>query len=364
MLSVDFFCGAGGVTCGFLQAGIDVIGGIDNEQSCEKTYVDNNTRINGQSNVRFLCKNIAIFHPEELERDLNLIRYNDEMIFVGCSPCQYYTNLKTTKEKSKESRTLLEEFRRFVDYFRPGYIFIENVPGLQKNQESPLGRFKNFLIETGYQFDDRVINAKYFNVPQNRKRYVLIATRLKAENLELKLPPENTQNILTVRDAIGDTNIFHPIDAGTTDVTNFQHSSAALSPINLKRLMNTPINGGDRRAWANNEQLQLECYRHHNGHTDVYGRMAWDKPSPTITTRFCSISNGRYGHPEQLRAISLREGATLQTFPYNYIFYANGQGTIAKMIGNAVPPMLAKKIGEIINRHFGRWQDLRRVQEH
>jgi DNA (cytosine-5)-methyltransferase 1 len=171
---------------------------------------------------------------------------------------------------------------------------------------------------------------------------VLIATRIKKK---ISLPVPNKENVITVMDAIGDTNTYKPIEAGHKDETVFMHSSAELEEINLNRIRNTPHNGGDRRAWENNSELQVDCYTKHNGHTDVYGRMAWDKPSPTITTRFVSYSNGRYGHPEQDRAISLREGATLQSFPDDYVFYASSQGEVAKMIGNAVPPELAKRIG-------------------
>lgn len=118
-----------------------------------------------------------------------------------------------------------------------------------------------------------------------------------------------------------------------------------MSETNLNRIKSTKHDGGCRLDWDKN--MQPNCYTNHAGHTDVYGRMYWDKPSPTVTTRFVSYSNGRYGHPEQDRAISLREGAALQSFPDNYVFHSNSQGIIAKMIGNAVPPLLAKAVGEV-----------------
>jgi len=120
----------------------------------------------------------------------------------------------------------------------------------------------------------------------------------------------------------------------------------------MRRIKSTPHNGGDRRSWKKDPELQVSCYKNHSGHYDVYGRMFWLKPSPTITTRFNSLSNGRYGHPEQNRAISLREGATLQSFPLSYNFYSKNQGTIAKMIGNAVPPLLAKEIAKSFILHL------------
>ena len=337
---VDFFCSAGGVTCGFNQAGINVLGGIDIDPICELTYKNNN-------NAKYLCADVSDLDKSLIAKIFKIKRNQDNLIFVGCSPCQYYSNIKTDKTNSQNTRLLLDYFREFVDYYRPGYVFIENVPGLNKNPESPLGRFKTFLSAKKYVFEDSVINAKYFGVPQNRRRYVLVATRVKTA---IHLPKEDKKHIKTVHQAIGDPVKYRPIEAGTKDATDFIHTSANLTCINKRRLSQTPFNGGSRTAWTND--IQLDCYKHHGGHTDVYGRMCWEKPSPTITTRFCSLSNGRYGHPEQLRAISLREGATLQSFPENYVFYSQNQGVIAKMIGNAVPPLLAKAIGEAISKNF------------
>ena len=219
-------------------------------------------------------------------------------------------------------------------------MFVENVPGLDTKSGSPIVKFKSFLSEQGYVFDDGVVNAKYFGVPQNRRRYVLLATRIEDS---ISLPKEDKENIKTVADAIGNLKEFPAIGAGHKDSTDFMHTSAGLSELNLKRIKQTETNGGDRRAWP--KELQPACYENHEGHYDVYGRMYWDKPSPAITTRFVSYSNGRYGHPEQDRAISIREGAVLQSFPLDYKFHSDSQVTISKMIGNAVPPELAKRVG-------------------
>ena len=333
MKAVDFFCSAGGVTCGFKQAGIDVLGGIDIDPACKETYELNN-------NAKYLCEDVSHLPKPKVGKFFKIRRNQRDLVFVGCSPCQYYSNIKTDKTKSEGTRLLLADFQEFVAYYRPGYVFIENVPGLDKKPNSPLAKFKEFLVENKYVFDEAVINAKYFSVPQNRRRYVLIATRLKKK---INLPRENRDDIKTVFQTIGDYNTFQPIQAGHIDQTEFIHSSADLEDINMQRITNTPHNGGDRRNWP--IELIPDCYENHDGHTDVYGRMHWEKPSPTITTRFTSYSNGRYGHPEQDRAISLREGASLQSFPEDYIFHSESQGTIAKMIGNAVPPLLAKAIG-------------------
>jgi DNA (cytosine-5)-methyltransferase 1 len=263
----------------------------------------------------------------------------DELIFVGCSPCQFYTNLQTDRTKSSNSKLLLEEFQRFVEFFRPGYIFIENVPGLERNSESPLSRFKKFLKDRGYAFDDKVVNAAEFGVPQNRKRYVLVASRIRKN---ISIPKGNKNNIKTVRESIGD---LPAIPAGYKDQNSLMHWTANLAPINLLRIKKTSHDGGNRLEWKDDSDLQLNCYKGKDStFSDVYGRLFWDQPSPTITTKFHSITNGRFGHPEQDRAISLREGAILQSFPNSYKFYSDSLVTIAKMIGNAVPPALATSI--------------------
>lgn len=339
MQAVDFFCGAGGVTCGFKQAGIDVVIGIDIDKTCKDTYEKNN------AGATFLEADISCLEKEILDNEYGITQNDDEMIFIGCSPCQYYTNLNTKKEKSEASRMLLEDFREFVDYYRPGYVFVENVPGIEKKEKSPLSNFKEFLTENGYVYDDKVINAKYLGVPQNRRRYILVATRVRDS---ISVPIEEKNEIVTLKEAIGNKDTFPAIEAGHVDDSKLQHSAAGLSETNMKRVQNTPLNGGTRLAWANDDRLQLDCYKNHDGHTDVYGRMFWDKPSPTITTKFRYTSTGRYSHPEQNRAISLREGATLQSFPLDYVFHSESQNEIARMIGNAVPPKLARSVAEVI----------------
>jgi DNA (cytosine-5)-methyltransferase 1 len=205
-----------------------------------------------------------------------------------------------------------------------------------------LGRFKQFLDRNGYNYSDNVLNAKFLGVPQNRRRYVLLATRVAGS---ISLPVEDRKSVQTVREAIGDSQTFPPIEAGHKDNSGFLHSTAKLTQINLQRIKKTPTDGGSRKAWADNPELQLKCYENYDGHTDIYGRLYWDRPAPTITTKFPSISNGRYGHPEQNRGLSLREGAILQSFSLTYKFYASSQGKISRLIGNAVPPRMAERIG-------------------
>jgi len=353
--AIDFFCGAGGVSCGFRQAGIDVLGGIDIDAKFKDTYEKNN-------NAKFVQADVSNLKPRQLKKHITIDKDDDNLIFVGCSPCQYYSNLKSDKEKSKGSRLLLEDFKEFVVYYRPGFIFIENVPGLETKIGSPLHNFKKTLAKLGYKFDQKVLNAKYFNVPQNRRRFVLIASRLNSK-IQLPLQQRIKENIPTVKKAIGDYDRFSIVEAGHKDQSEFQHSVARLSPLNLERARNTPKDGGSRKAWENNETLQLTCYKDHEGHYDVYGRLHWNKPSPTITTRFIYTSTGRYTHPEQDRALSLREGAVLQSFPLNYRFYSQSQGVIATMIGNAVPPKLSEAIGKTLLHHWKEWLNSKQAQE-
>ncbi len=352
--AVDFFCGAGGVSCGFKNVGIEVLGGIDIDPQFEKTYEENNE-------ADFIKEDVSNLAPKELKEYIPIEKFDDDLIFVGCSPCQYYSNLKSDKKKSTESRLLLDDFKKFVMYYRPGFVFIENVPGLETKTGSPLHRFKKALQQAGYVFDQNVLNAKYFGVPQNRRRFVLVASRL-VDSIALPKQIKAKENLVTVKDAIGNYDLFPKIIAGSEDKTEFIHSAARLSDLNLQRVQNTPIDGGSRKAWANDNELQLECYKSHDGHHDVYGRMAWDKPSPAITTRFIYTSTGRYAHPEQDRGISLREGATLQSFPTNYNFYSDNKGAIATMIGNAVPPKLAEVIGLSILEHWTKWRNSRQEQ--
>lgn len=351
--AVDFFCGAGGVTCGFKKAGIEVLGGIDIDLKFKDTYEINNDAV-------FINEDVSNLPAKQLAVLLPIKKNDDDLIFVGCSPCQYYSNLKSDKTKSKKGRLLLDDFKKFVLYYKPGVVFIENVPGIETKIGSPLYRFKKELAAKGYVFEQNVLNSKYFDVPQNRRRFVLIASRLGEKIL---LPKQEKKSIATVKKAIGDYSKFPKVDHGHKDKTSFQHSVAKLSDINFKRAKKVPVNGGNRKAFENDIELQLECYKDHDGHYDVYGRLSWDKPSPTITTRFIYTSTGRYTHPEQNRAISLREGATLQSFPLDYIFHSTNQGAIATMIGNAVPPKLAEAIGQSIKNYWDRWQNSKQRQE-
>lgn len=339
--AIDFFCGAGGMTYGLALAKIRVIAGTDIEDKYKETYETNNPE------SKFIHSDIKELTIEHLE-EINVARNDDSMIFAGCSPCQYWTQIQTEKEKSSETKNLLEDFQKFVSYFMPGFVVVENVRGILTNKdESKLTDFLDFLQKHNYGLDYGIIDAMYYGVPQKRKRFLLIASRV---DKEIGLPEADKGNVMNVEDFIGIDNGFPAIGAGHTDKSDFLHSTSKLSDKNIQRLRLTPHDGGTRLAWKDDPELQINAYKgKDNTFKDTYGRMFWGEPAPTITTKFHSISNGRFAHPDENRGISLREGATLQTFRKEYVFKGNGIGSIARQIGNAVPPELARRIGVAIS---------------
>ena len=342
--AIDFFCGGGGMTCGLRQAGIDVIAGVDIDKEAKETYEFNN------KGTVFIDKDIRRVHSDYFERNFNVSRDDDYLILVGCSPCQFYSIINTDKGHSLKTKDLLRNFARFIEYYRPGYVLVENVPGILTNKQSIWPAFKKKLEELGYgKMLYKVIDMSYYGVPQSRRRFSLIATRL--NNVEVHLPqPDDKQALLS--DFIGESYGFPKVEAGHKDSTVFNHTVAGLSDKCLRRLRKTKHDGGSRLDWADDSDLQLKCFiGKDDSFKDSYGRMCWNKPAPTITTKFFSISNGRFGHPNENRAISLREGATLQTFPKDYVFKSKSIATTARLIGNAVPCEYARRLGLIIQQN-------------
>lgn len=342
--AVDFFCSGGGMSYGLQQAGIKILAGVDYDKSCQSTYEAN---IEG---AKFIHADVFNLETKDLEKQLSLNINDDNLVLIGCSPCQYWSIINTDKRKSQRSSNLLKEFRRFVEYFRPGYVVVENVPGvLRRQEESGLKDFIDWLENNQfckYKVHHKIHEVSEYGVPQHRKRFTLIANRVTNKEIE---PLKVDGKKLTVRDVIGVDNGFPKVSAGHKDDTDFMHTVAGLKEINLKRLTLTEHNGGTRMSYVNNETLAPKCHQGKtDGFKDVYGRMWWNKPSPTITTKFFSISNGRFAHPEENRAISLREGAVLQSFPKDYIFKTASVANTARMIGNAVPPKYAEAIGKAI----------------
>ncbi len=343
--AVDFFCSGGGMSSGMANAGINILGGIDYDKSCKETYEAN---IKG---AKFIHADVFDYKEQELEKEFELKKNDDDLILIGCSPCQYWSIINTDRTKSAKSKSLLVEFRRFVEYFNPGYVVVENVPGvLKRKNESGLEAFVNWLENNGYKVHHDVHNVVMYGVPQSRRRLTLIANRVSSNVLE---PIKHKSKIKTVFDTIGEHNGFPKVDAGHKDTSSFMHTVAGLKQINIDRLNVTDKDGGSRMSYAHNEELVPQCHKNDiSNFKDTYGRMWWNKPAPTITTKFFSISNGRFAHPEENRAISIREGAVLQSFPKHYKIKAKSIADAARMIGNAVPPKYAASIAKaIIKNH-------------
>lgn len=343
MNAVDFFCGGGGMTRGLLNAGVNVICGIDSNPGCKKTYEENN-------HVQYMKTDINQLIPEKLIAEHPQLNDKDNLLLVGCAPCQPFSILRREEYDEDgnpiphKSVNLLVEFGRFVKELHPAHILVENVPGLKGKGKEILDEFKHMLKEQGYSYDDKIISAKDYGVPQNRRRYILIASRFFTPQI-----PNSTHGkgyglipYITVRETIDK---YPVIAAGEEDKRIPNHKCANLKPILIERIRATPHDGGSRTDWPNG--LSLKCHKNFAGHTDVYGRMKWDEPAPTLTVKCFSLSNGRFGHPEQDRAISLREAAALQTFADDYIFYGSMQ-EIGKQIGNAVPVLLAQVLASYI----------------
>lgn len=332
---VDFFCGCGGTSLGFAQAGMNVAIGIDLDESAGATFAAN------FPHARFLHADVRTLRVTDLRRVLPARPW----VFSGCAPCQPFSKQNGMRSPRDERRTLLDHFGRFVGALLPDYVFIENVPGLQRvGSGGPFARFRRVLRDKGYHVTTDVVPALWFGVPQLRERLVLMASR----NGPV-LFPESTHGVgklpySTVREWIGD---LPSLQAGQAHPQDPVHRSSALSAVNLERIIHTR-EGGGRESWP--ARLQLECHRNHGGHSDVYGRLAWDRPAAGLTTRCISLSNGRYGHPVQHRALSAREAACLQTFPMSYAFVGT-LTAIARQIGNAVPPLMARRFGEQLMQH-------------
>ena len=338
---IDLFCGAGGLSYGFLQENLNVIAGIDTDEACKYPYEHNSGAIFHQKDIteingKWLVKN----HP----------MWKQPRILAGCAPCQPFS---TYNQRNTDPRwTLLKEFARLIKETKPDIVTMENVPQLTKYKKSGLfGDFLQTLDECGYEVWWDVIFCPKYGVPQNRSRLVLLAS-LHGE-INMQAPTyEKESDYLTVRKVISK---LPPIEAGEISADDPFHRTARMSELNLRRIGQSKP-GGTWRDW--DKDLVARCHQRSSGSTysSVYGRMSWDSPSPTITTQFYGFGNGRFGHPEQDRAISLREGALLQGFPKDYRFSAPDEPIsirdMGRMIGNAVPPLLARAIARSIATHI------------
>jgi DNA (cytosine-5)-methyltransferase 1 len=335
--AVDLFCGIGGLSYGLRQSGVDVVAGLDNDSSCRYAYEANN-------NASFIDADISEYDFSKMKR---LFSKDSIKVIVGCAPCQTFSSntFKVNKniKESDKRWTLINYFTEAVRVIRPEVISMENVRGLTKQEV-----FKDFVRDLealGYSVDYKVLYCPDYGIPQNRSRLVLLGSMIG----EIKVPEatHHKDNYVTVGDVIRD---LPQIGAGETSMTDKLHRAKNLSELNIKRIQQSKPKGS-WRDW--DEELLPECYRKPTGatFTAVYGRMGWDMVSPTITTQFFNYGSGRFGHPEQDRALSIREGSLLQTFPADYDFGTDITiATVGRHIGNAVPPMLGRIIGHTIKK--------------
>ncbi|MGX9933607.1 DNA cytosine methyltransferase [Virgibacillus salarius] len=340
--AVDLFCGVGGLTYGMQQSGINVIAGYDIDDSCRFAYESNN-------NSNFINKDVKEITGEEIKSLYS--KDTDIKILMGCAPCQPFSSYSYRYKDNQNTinkMDLLDYFGNLVESVQPEIVSMENVPQLKK--EDVFSDFIKLLEKNGYFIEWKVIFAPEYGVPQNRKRLLLLASKIGP--ITLIDPLYNEDEFVTVRDTIG---FLSPINDGETSKEDPMHKSVKLSDINLKRIEQS-IPGGTWRDW--DENLILSCHKKSSGksYPSVYGRMEWDKPAPTVTTKFYGYGNGRFGHPEQNRAISYREGALLQTFPNDYKFLDPLEPVTTKklgiQIGNAVPVKLGEVIGNSIIQHL------------
>lgn len=342
--AVDLFCGAGGLTRGLLNAGIPVSAGYDVDEACRFPYEHNNrgAAFRKVSVADLDAVALAAHYPAGHTR-----------ILVGCAPCQTFSKYTQGLDNGDDPKwTLLDEFARLVCEVKPDIVSMENVPELQRHDI--FFRFLVTLASEGFHFTENeekwVVYCPDYGIPQHRRRLVLIASKLGP--IELIPPTHAGKRQRNVRAALSK---LPPLKAGGQSDADPLHRTSELSPLNLRRIRHSKP-GGTWRDWP--PELVADCHRETSGKTypSVYGRMEWDKPSPTITTQFFGFGNGRFGHPEQNRAISLREGAILQSFPEDYEFVEEGGDycfkTIGRLIGNAVPVRLGEVVGKTIRRHL------------
>ncbi|WP_125709847.1 DNA cytosine methyltransferase [Lacticaseibacillus porcinae] len=339
--AVDLFCGVGGLTNGIQRTGINVVAGYDILPSCKYPYEFNN-------HARFIQKDVKDIDDDEISK----LYPNDTdfKVLIGCAPCQpfsAYSHRYKNNEGHQDKLDLLDYFGKQVINVKPDIVSMENVPQLEKTDI--FKKFLTTLSDEGYQYTYKIVYAPAYGVPQKRKRLLLLASRL--GKINLIDPLYNESNYPTVADTIAR---LPKLQAGKKDENDSLHVSRNLSTINIQRIQQSHPNG----TWHDwDPSLLPACYRRASGssYQSVYGRMSWDEPSPTITTQFIGYGNGRFGHPEQDRALSLREGAMLQTFPVNYQFVSGNHFSMSKialLIGNAVPVKLGEAIGKSIRQHL------------
>lgn len=335
---VDLFCGAGGLSHGFFQEGFSIAAGIDCDETCRYAFEKNNR-------APFVRKDVALLTATEVEK---LFLPAKPRVLVGCAPCQPFSTYNQKNDDPKWQ--LLARFGQLIGELRPDVVSMENVPRLLAFRGGTVfEEFVRALTAADYKVCWEVLYGPDFGLAQTRSRLVLLASRLG----EIALPvPTHTTNYRSVRDEIGE---LPELSHGETSSNDPLHSASRLSAINEKRII-ASVPGGTWRDWASDLVAKCHTMESGRGYSSVYGRMRWDEPAPTITTQFFGFGNGRFGHPVQNRALSLREGAMLQGFPREYEFVQPGKRVqfkaVGRLIGNAVPVKLGNAIAKAVKVHL------------
>lgn len=330
--AIDLFCGAGGLTHGLKRAGFRVVGAVDNAPLAVDAY-----RLNHGNPVWSV--DIRRLRPAEIAADLGL-RPEELDLLAGCPPCQSFSSLRTRRRSVSvpDSRNdLIAQFGRFAESLRPKAVMLENVPGL--GDDVRLKRLLTRLERLGYRLTFDVINAADYGVPQRRHRFVLLG--MLGVHVQFARPIRRRR---TVRDAIGH---LPPPDESDDPLHN--HGEKRSAEVE-RRIKSIPPEGSLRHLGP---EHQLACHRRTRGFYDIYARMAWDQEAPTITGGCINPSKGRFLHPDQARAITLREAALLQAFPPRYrLPLHRGKYKAAELIGNALPPPFVARHARQVAKKF------------
>jgi DNA (cytosine-5)-methyltransferase 1 len=335
-VAVDSFAGAGGLSLGLIQAGWNVRLAFDHDPIAVKTYRHN------------LSSHAYQLEAEDLQAKdlmkLAAIRPGECDLLAGGPPCQGFSLQRRGSRLDPRNRLSLI-FLDWVRRLQPKAFLIENVPAIRSIRgQEVISAVESVVSDLGYGLNVSTVNALDYGAAQNRRRAFIVGM---AEHAEFVWPEPLSTN-LTVRDAIGDLP-SPPADGACHESVPNHYRETRLSATNLARIRAVP-EGGARLDLP--PHLQLECHQSGHRHLDTYGRLAWDLPAGTITARFDSFTRGRFGHPVDDRSITLREGARLQGFPDDFVFLGNREEG-ARMIGNAVPPPLAKAFGSALMQQLG-----------
>jgi len=320
--AIDIYCGSGAVTEGLKAEGIAVLAAVDNDPIACETY-----RLN-HPEVYLFQSDIRALNPAALRKHIG---YNGRLdLLVVCAPCQPFSSQNRKRSTDDPRADLVLESLKFVKEFKPEIVFFENVPGIAIS--GPLHSLRQKLVKFGYTLGEpKNLDAADCGVPQRRERCIMVAAR-NSENIHTFYESINSRPTVTVRQAIGG---LRQLCTGERDPDDPLHFARNHQPIVLQRLKHIPQDGGSRLSLP--PELELECHKgRKNDFPDVYGRMRWDDVAPTLTTGCTDVTKGRFAHPRDNRAITLREAALLQSFPLQYRFFGNS-GQIARQIGNAVP---------------------------